>query len=114
MKSLFRLREVLSPYRVKVSILLLVVLGATLASLAIPVILQRIIDVGLAQDRMLYLGLSALVILLVGSMRSGLLYLQRYLGEWVATHVGFDMRNRLFDQIQHLSFSFHDHSRPAN
>jgi len=111
MKSLYRLREVLSPYRLQVSLLLLFVLGATLASLAIPAILQRIIDVGLAQDRMLYLGLSALVILLVGSARSGLLYLQRYLGEWVATHVGFDMRNRLFDHIQHLSFSFHDHSQ---
>jgi ABC-type multidrug transport system fused ATPase/permease subunit len=61
MKSLFRLREVLPPYRLQVSLLLLVVLGATLASLAIPAILQRIIDVGLAQDRVLYLAISASV-----------------------------------------------------
>jgi ATP-binding cassette, subfamily B, multidrug efflux pump len=111
MSSLFRLREVLRAYRLQVSLLMLIVLGSTLASLVIPVILQRVIDVGLAQDRVQYLALAALALLLIGAMRSGLLYLQRYLGEWVATHIGYDMRNRLYDHIQQLSFSFHDHAQ---
>ncbi|MBP1702290.1 MAG: transporter related, partial [Chloroflexi bacterium] len=37
--------------------------------------------------------------------------IQRYLGEWIATHVGYDFRNRLYDHIQNLSFSFHDHAQ---
>jgi ATP-binding cassette subfamily B protein len=111
MKSLFRLREVLSAYRLQVFLLLLVVIGSTIASLIVPVILERIIDVGLAEGSVQYLAMAAVLLLIIGGARSGLLYLQRYLGEWVATRVGFDMRNRLYDHIQQLSFSFHDHAQ---
>ena len=111
MKSLFRLREVIHPYRLQVTLLLTVVLGATAASLVMPAILQRVIDIGLVEGQVRFLVLSSLAILLIGTTRSGLLYIQRYLGEWIATHVGYDFRNRLYDHIQNLSFSFHDHAQ---
>ena len=37
--------------------------------------------------------------------------IQRYLSEWIATHIGYDLRNRLYDHIQHLPFSYHDHAQ---
>ena len=111
MKSLFRLREVIHPYRLQVTLLLTVVLGATAASLVMPAILQRVIDIGLVEGQVRFLVLSSLAILLISTTRSGLLYIQRYLGEWIATHVGYDFRNRLYDHIQNLSFSFHDHAQ---
>ena len=111
MRSLIRLREVIRPYRLQVILLLLAVLAATATSLVMPAILQRVIDVGLAGGQVRYLALASLAILLIGAARSSLLYVQRYLGEWTATHVGYDYRNRLYDHIQHLSFSFHDRSQ---
>ncbi len=49
--------------------------------------------------------------LALGILKACFIYLQRYLSEWIANHVAFDLRNRLFDHIQHLSFSFHDHNQ---
>jgi ATP-binding cassette subfamily B protein len=37
--------------------------------------------------------------------------IHRYLTEWIAAHVGYDLRNRMFDHIQHLPFTYHDHTQ---
>ena len=55
--------------------------------------------------------LAALALLGIGMLRAGLLYSQRYLSEWIAAHMGYDLRNRLYDHIQYLSFSYHDHTQ---
>jgi ATP-binding cassette subfamily B protein len=54
---------------------------------------------------------AALVLLVIGALTAILNYFQRYLSEWVASHIGYDLRNRLYDHIQHLPFSYHDHSQ---
>jgi ATP-binding cassette subfamily B protein len=50
-------------------------------------------------------------VLAIGAGIAALTYLQRYLSEWVAAHIGYDLRNQLYDHIQHLPFTFHDHSQ---
>jgi ATP-binding cassette subfamily B protein len=47
----------------------------------------------------------------IGLLRALLGYAQRYTGEWVATHIGYDLRNRLYNHIQHLPFAYHDHAQ---
>ncbi len=37
--------------------------------------------------------------------------INRYLSEWIAAHVGYDLRNRMYDHIQYLPFSYHDHAQ---
>ena len=41
-------------------------------------------------------------------VRGALSYFQNYLGEAVSQMVSFDLRNRLYDHVQHMSFGFHD------
>jgi ATP-binding cassette subfamily B multidrug efflux pump len=111
MKSLFRLRDYLRPYWPQITWNMVVLLILTGVSLIIPTIIQQVIDVGLTRGEVSFLFRSALLILGIGLVRAGLTYLQRYLSEWISTHIGYDLRNRLYDHIQHLSFSFHDHSQ---
>ena len=111
MKSLLRLYPFLKPYRLQVGLGLLITLVLTGAQLAIPTIIQQVIDVGLARREVGFLINSALLIAGIGLTRATLLYCQRYLTEWIATHVGYDLRNRLYDHIQHLPFAFHDHTQ---
>jgi ATP-binding cassette subfamily B protein len=33
----------------------------------------------------------------------------RYLSEWIAVRVGYDLRNRMYNHIQQLPFTYHDH-----
>ena len=111
MKHLLRLGPFLRPYRLQILLALACILSLTAASLVIPAIIQIIIDTGLGQGNVRLLVLSALALLGIGGVRAGLTYFQRYLSEWIASHIGYDLRNRLYDHIQYLPFSFHDHSQ---
>ena len=111
MRALRKLSGVLKKYRLQVLLALLTTLGLTTASLAIPRIIQQVIDTGLAQSNPNYLLWSAVAIVTLGLVTSGLTYVNQYLSEWVAAHIGYDLRNRLYDHIQHLSFSYHDHAQ---
>lgn len=111
MKYLLRLWPFLKPYKLQAALALTTTLALTALLLAVPAIIRQTIDVGLAQSERIYLIRAALWLLGIGVVRSGLVYLQRYLGEWIASHIGYDMRNRLYDHMQYLSFSFHDHAQ---
>ncbi len=111
MKYLARLLPILRAYRRQVLLSFFTLLILTGLSLAIPSIIQQVIDVGLAKRETGYLLQMALVLLVIGILRALLNYLQRYVNEWMAQHIGYDLRNHLYDHIQHLPFRFHDHSQ---
>jgi ATP-binding cassette subfamily B multidrug efflux pump len=111
MRSLLRLRGYIRPYLLQILLALFAILSLTAASLAIPAIIQQVIDTGLAKRDVRLLVSSALLILLIGVAQAILTYAQSYLSEWIAAHIGYDLRNRLYDHIQHLPFTFHDHAQ---
>jgi ATP-binding cassette subfamily B protein len=110
MKHLLRLRSYLRKYLWQILLNLTILLAVTGLSLLVPQILQGVIDQGLKPGATPYLVHSALILLVIGIATAGLNFNQRYLTEWIADHVGYDLRNALYDRIQNLPFSFHDHS----
>ncbi len=111
MRALRKLSGLLKKYRLQVLLALLTTLGLTAASLAIPRIIQQVIDTGLAQSNRGFMLWAALAIAVLGLVTAALTYVNQYLSEWVAAHIGYDLRNRLYQHIQHLSFSYHDHAQ---
>jgi ATP-binding cassette, subfamily B, multidrug efflux pump len=111
MNSLFKLRTFLRPYWSRIVITLILLLGITGLNLIVPAIIRLVIDVGLMQREMRTITIAALVILIIGIIRAVLTYLHRYNSEWVAQHVGYSLRNRLYDHIQNLPFSYHDRAQ---
>ncbi len=111
MKALLRLAPFLKPYRLQVFLAFTVTLALTAVQMTLPAILQQVIDFGLAQNQAAFLVQAALLILVLGLLRAGLLFGQRFLGEWIATHTGYDLRNKLYNHIQHLPFTYHDHAQ---
>ncbi|MCD6402200.1 MAG: ABC transporter ATP-binding protein [Anaerolineales bacterium] len=111
MKHLLRLKTFLKPYAVHFTGNLLLLLSITAMSLVVPRIIQQVIDRGLTNNDRRYLGQAALLLLGIGLVTAVLSFFQRYLTQWISAHVGMDLRNRLFNHIQRLSFSFHDHSQ---
>ena len=86
--------------------MLLIITGL---GLVVPRIIRSVIDDGLTRGQTGYLVRSALLLLGLG-LGSAILNLgNRYLSEWIATRVGYDLRNRMYDHIQHLPFTYHDH-----
>jgi len=109
MKHLLRTRIFLKPYFWQILATMLMLLILTGLNLIVPRIIQTVVDKGLVQGDTASLIRSALLLLGLG-LGSALLNLgNRYGSEWVAARVGYDLRNRMYDHIQHLPFTYHDH-----
>lgn len=48
------------------------------------------------------------IIIGLSVVRGALSYFQTYMGEAVSQFVSYDLRNRFYDHVQHMSFGFHD------
>ncbi|HEB65438.1 MAG TPA: ABC transporter ATP-binding protein [Chloroflexi bacterium] len=111
MKSLLRLRIFLRPYARQILLAVICLLGVTTLSLVVPDIIRRVIDEGLAQGDMGMIRRAAFLILGIGILSAAFSSGQRYLSEWIAAHIGYDLRNRMYDHIQRLSFAYHDRAQ---
>ncbi|HEY2981596.1 MAG TPA: ABC transporter ATP-binding protein [Anaerolineales bacterium] len=111
MSQLLRLRVFLLPYRVAIMVSLLLLLALTGLSLVVPRILQAVIDQGLSGGGTAFLARSAVILLGLGLLAALLNLAQRYLSEWIAARIGYDLRNRVYDHIQYLPFTYHDHAQ---
>lgn len=111
MRSLFKLTRLIKPYRAQVIGAILTLILITASHLVIPTIIQNVIDVGLAQRDIQVMIQAALIILGIGLLRAFISRFQRYWSEFVAMNTAYDLRNKLYDHIQHLSFTYHDHAR---
>ena len=111
MNPILRLRAFVRPYLPQILLSLLSLATLTGLSLLVPRIIQQVIDEGIAGNESDVLVHSALLLLGLGLLTATLNGFQRYITEWVGGHIGYDIRNRLYDHIQHLSFSYHDHAQ---
>lgn len=111
MRSLRHLIPLLKPYRFQVILTTAGLIGLTAIELILPAIIREVIDVGLSRRESSFLVQAALLLLGLGVLRSMLAYGQRYVGEWVSHHTAYDLRNKLYNHIQHLPFSFHDRTQ---
>ncbi len=110
MKYLFKLRSYLKPYIWQILLNMLILLSVTGLSLVVPQIIQGVIDQGLQAGETAFLIRSALILVCIGTFTAVLNLGQRYLTEWIGAHMGYDLRNAMYDRIQYLSFTYHDHS----
>ena len=111
MKHLIRIRTFLKPYLWQISVTMLMLLVLTGLSLIVPRIIQTVIDKGLRSGDINSLIRSALLLFALGLVSAVLNLGNRYGSEWVAARVGYDLRNRMYDHIQHLPFTYHDHTQ---
>jgi ATP-binding cassette subfamily B protein len=111
MKYLLRIRVFLKPYAWQIFANLVILLTMTGLSLVVPRIIQGVIDDGLLKGQTAFILHSALLLLGLGLFSAALGLVQRYLAQWIAAHIGYDLRNRLYDHIQSMPFTFHDHAQ---
>lgn len=111
MKHLIRIRIFLKPYRWPILATLAFLLVLTGLNLVVPRVIQSVIDEGLTRGQAAYVVRAALILLGLGLASAALNLGQRYLALWIAARVGYDLRNRMYDHIQYLPFTYHDHAQ---
>lgn len=89
---------------------------ATLAQLAVPQVVQNMIDAvtqagaNLAAAERIILNGAALILLLA-VLRGVFSFLQAFMSESTSQGLAFDLRNAIFEKIQRLSFSYYDQNQ---
>ncbi|MFC3501253.1 ABC transporter ATP-binding protein [Micromonospora krabiensis] len=106
--NLWRLRHYLRPYAAEFGWLLVAGLAATAASIAVPLVVQRVVDGPVAHDDpagLLRLGGLAL---LLGLAEAVLIFLRRWVQSSSAVGMEAALRADVYAHLQRLPASFHD------
>ncbi len=106
-----RLRFAVKPYIPQILLSMINLLVLTSLGLYVPRVIRDVIDQGLTVGKTGFLIQSALVLLGLGLTTAALNSFQRYISEWIGGHIGYDLRNKMYDHIQQMSFSYHDHAQ---
>jgi ATP-binding cassette subfamily B protein len=99
-------------HRARMAITVTAALGAAIASLTLPRLLGRSVDQALhaahAAEARQALILTALGMVAATAVRGVLTAVAGYQAEYVSQRVAYDLRLKFFQQLQRLSFGFHD------
>ncbi len=83
---------------------------STAFALIVPWLLAWVINTGLQHGQFSTLLFATGAILIVSSTRGLFAYGQGYLSQALSNDVAYDLRDKLYDHLQTLDFSFHDES----
>ena len=113
-----RLLTFLHPYKRRVALAFLAIVGAGGFLLAIPQLIRWAINFGLGahveggefitEGSTRTLIIAALAVVGAALLRGGFAFFQTYQGEWISQRVAYDVRNRIYDRLQRLSYAYHD------
>jgi ATP-binding cassette subfamily B multidrug efflux pump len=103
-----RLLKYLKPYRLQIVMATVLLILASLAQLAGPILTKIAIDDHIKNGNVAGLGLivGLYIAVLVGQFASQ--YFEIYIMQWVGQKTMFDIRMRIFSHIEHLGLSFFD------
>ncbi len=111
MHTFRRILVYLRPHRGLLALTYLCIAAVTGLNLLIPWLIKQVIDIGLAQGGQGYLVRAALLITGIAAVRMVFSFGQRYGMELSGQRVAYDIRNKMYDHVQRLSFSYHAHSQ---
>ncbi|PSB25791.1 ABC transporter ATP-binding protein [Stenomitos frigidus ULC18] len=112
-QPIWRVMQSLSVYRWTAIGALLSLLLLTVASAVTPQLFRWGIDQGIAKQNLQIVLYSAGWMMIAAIGRGLFNFGQSYWAEAASQGVAYDLRNKIFSQIQNLSFSYHDQSQTS-
>ena len=120
MRWLLRLIPYLKPYKGQLTLAWICMVSAAVFVMVSPLLVRFAIDFGLdpqkdaagklveldGNSKLIIFGSLALVVFAIG--RGIAQFGQQYLGESVGQSVAYDIRNEIYDNLQRLSYAYHD------
>lgn len=105
------MKEFMAKYWARYVLAFVLVNIISIMALIAPLLTERIIDEFIPQGDLKGIALYAILVLGVATARALITFSQRYNIEFTAQKVIYDVRNRLYQHLQTLSFSFFDQNR---
>lgn len=109
-KNWKRLISYLAAYRWWVVAALVGTIAGNLLAVAIPRIIGLVIDEGVQRNDARFMLVAGLGMVGLGVLRGVAGFFARYFGEKLSHYAAYDIRNDIYDKVQHLSFNYHDNA----
>jgi ATP-binding cassette subfamily B protein len=110
-RPLLAMMPFIARYRVRAIGALLALLVASLATLAVPIAVRRMIDFGFSEERIGLIDQYFMVLIAVAAMLAAASALRYYLVTTIGERVVADLRASVFDHLTGLSAAFFDSAR---
>jgi ATP-binding cassette subfamily B protein len=107
-RSLWRVRPYLRPYAGQLVTMVVISLAAIGASLAVPLVMRRIVDGPIARGDRGAVAPLTLLVLALGVGEAGLAFLRRWVQASAANGFERSLRDDLYAHLQRLPVAFHD------
>lgn len=108
MRVLYRILSYLIPYWRRTLLAVLTLLLGMAMQLAIPRLVQYVIDDGLVRQSLPVVTIGAVAMIVAGLLQGAFTFLRSYLFQYLAERVSFDIRNAFYWHMQLLPFTFFD------
>ncbi|OGN89687.1 MAG: hypothetical protein A2158_01435 [Chloroflexi bacterium RBG_13_46_14] len=111
MSTYLRLYKLVFNYKSRFCLAFTSVLASGAFMLVSPKLLAWAINYGIETEHVqkyLILIVAASSIFGAAAFRSVAQYGQQYLGQWLGQKIAYDLRNSIYNRLQHLSFAYHD------
>ena len=103
---IFRILSYLKPYRLQLGLVLIAILLSSVVGLLPSIITGRIVDEALV-GRDMALLVKLLILAFVTLFASQIIsVLESYINAWISQRIIFDMKNQMYDHLQHMPHSF--------
>ncbi|NJL55905.1 hypothetical protein HC928_12470 [bacterium] len=110
MSLFWRMMSYLRPYGLWAFIAVFGVIGSTVLQVAIPRVLEDVVDIGIANNDADFMLAAGLLVVGLGVLRGVTGFMFRYFGERLSHHIAYDIRNQAYNKVQNLSFTYHDNA----
>jgi ATP-binding cassette, subfamily B, bacterial len=107
-RTIARLYPFVRPALPRIVLGMIAALLAAVVSLAIPLVLQNLVDGPLSTGDGAQIWPAAVIVLVLGALEAGLILARRWFVLTPGTHVEATMRNTLYAKLQDLPVAFHD------
>jgi ATP-binding cassette subfamily B protein len=111
LKPLLALMPIVGRYRGRAAAAILALLVASLATLAVPIAIRRMIDFGFSAEKLELIDQYFAVLIAVAAVLAGASAMRYYLVTTLGERVVADLRARVFDHLTALSAAFFDSAK---
>ncbi len=103
---LIRILKYFIPYTKQMIVAVLAILISAILGVIPPILIKNIVDTALPKKNLELLGILIVTSIGITVISSLVQVGQTYLNTWIAKHIIYNMKNQMYDHLEHMSLSF--------
>ncbi|MGG7143120.1 ABC transporter ATP-binding protein [Clostridium nigeriense] len=110
---LFRIFKYFKPFWKQMILAIVLLFIVSVLGLVIPIMTKNIIDKALPEKSMYLLAMFIVACIVATILKELLSVAQNYINTWISKHIIYNMKNEMYNHLQHMSMNYFSLSKPG-